>query len=379
MLLSKQIDSLHALNSMMAANYGICQPGYGHGKSVSFSFAAIEYQLAVTLLTSVSHIATNPRGDIVLKPFEFAGEVLNRSLNLLSLINTLVPQEPLDHLSTLRQSSANFLAEIKNGRALLALLEAAMFKCTKTRPSRDQLISEFCQDFEIMGVGIGTDTTFNLRHFVLNVLNDPPRVEVRLKHLRALHEEVEVKIATKLMESSRPHERFQAELDREWRSTDPGLLGYTLVDHICAKFGARVAVRTGGSAVTAGRQRLQGPLKLFIVRNLMVASDGAETAADLERRASYTLGYEMCDPVTFEVNETFPWATGSELSAAEAEDINAMLPSVVLVKHAYHLLLQLQELDMNAQLLAAQGMAHSAARPRSQAGGSRKTKLFGRG
>ena len=145
MLLSKQIDSLHALNSMMAANYGICQPGYGRGKSASFDFAAIEYQLAVTLLTSVSHIATNPRCDIVVKPFEFAGEVLNRSLNLLSLIDKFVPQEPLDNLSTLRQSSANFLAEIKNGRALLALLEAVMFKCTKTRPSMDQLISEFCQ------------------------------------------------------------------------------------------------------------------------------------------------------------------------------------------------------------------------------------------
>ena len=142
-----------------------------------------------------------------------------------------------------------------------------------------------------MGFGIGADTTFHLRHFVMNVLNDPPRVEVRLKHLRALHEEVEIKNATKLMESSRPHERFQAQLDREWRSIDPELSGYTLVDHICAKFGARIAGQTGGSAVTAGRQRLQGPLKLFIVRNLMLANDGAETTADLEMRAGYPLSY----------------------------------------------------------------------------------------
>ena len=145
MLLTKQIDSLHALNIEMASNYGICKLGYGRGKSVSFDFAAIEYQLAVTLLTNVSHIAANPGGDVIVKPFEFAGEVLNRSLNLLSLIDRFVPQEPLDNLSTLRQSSTNFLAEIKNGRALLALLEAVMFKCTKTRPSMDQLISEFCQ------------------------------------------------------------------------------------------------------------------------------------------------------------------------------------------------------------------------------------------
>jgi hypothetical protein len=235
------------------------------------------------------------------------------------------------------------------------------------------------QDFDIMGFGMGADTTFHLRHFVINVLNDPPRVEVRLKHLRALHEEVEIKIATKLMESTRPHERFQAQLDGVWRSTDPALSGYTLVEHICAKFGARISGLSGSSAVTAGRQRLQCPLKLFIVRNLMLASDDAETQTNLERRAVYPLSYEMCDPVTFEVNETFPWAKGTELSVAEAEDIEAMLPNIVQVKHAYRLLLQLQELDKTSQLLAAQGSAHGPARPRPPAGGSRKTKLFGRG
>lgn len=231
-----------------------------------------------------------------------------------------------------------------------------------------------------MGFGIGADTTFHLRHFVLNVLNDPPRVEVRLKHLRALHEEVEVKIATKLMESSRPHERFQAQLDRAWKSTDPDLLGYSLVDHICAKFGARVAGQTGSSAVTAGRHRLQGPLKLFITRTLMLAVEDAEIAADLERRAGYPLSWEMCDPVSFEVNEAFPWSKGAELSVVEAEDIEAMLPGIVQVKHAYRLLLQLQELDKSSQQLAAQlSQQHVAARQRPQAGGSRKTKLFGRG
>jgi len=377
MLLTKQTHTLQELNSTMASKYRICQPGYGRGKHVSFDFAAIEYQLALTLLTSVSHIATNQRGEVVVEPFEFAGEVLNRSLNLMSLIDTFVPQEQLDNMSTLRQLSANFLAEIKNGRALLSLLETVMFKCTKTRPFKDQLISEFCQEFDIMGFEIGVNTMFHLRHFVLKVLNDPPRVQVRLKHLRALHEEVEIKIATKLIESSRPHERFQAELDHEWRSTDPGLEGYTLVDHICAKFGSHIAEQTATSAVSAGRQRLQGPLKLFIVRNLMLSSDEAGTAAD--RRANYPLSYEMCDPVTFEVNEAFPWAKDTELSAAEAEVIDKMLPSIVQVKHAYRLLLHMQELDKNTQLLAAHGTVQGTAISRPHSSGPRRMKLFGRG
>ena len=72
-------------------------------------------------------------------------QVLLRSLNLLTLIDEIVPQEPLDNLGTLRQSAAVFLAEVKHGRALLALLEAIMFKCTKTRPPEDQLVTEFCE------------------------------------------------------------------------------------------------------------------------------------------------------------------------------------------------------------------------------------------
>ena len=74
------INSLQMIKRGVASHYGICQPGFGRGKAISFSFDAIEFQLAVTLLTSVSRIASNPRREIVAPAFEFAGEVIASSV-----------------------------------------------------------------------------------------------------------------------------------------------------------------------------------------------------------------------------------------------------------------------------------------------------------
>jgi len=383
MLLTTLRVPLQELNSKMASNFGICQPGYGRGKAVSFSFEAIEFQLAAELLTSATHIGrtANARREISAPAFEFAGEVLQRSLNLLILIGEAVPQEPLDSLSTLRQSATNYLSEVKNGRSLLALLEAVMFKCTKTHPSANQLVADFCEDFDVVGFGIGEDSTFQLRHFVKYVLHDPPRVEVRLKHLRALYEEVESKIATKLMESSRPRDLFDARLDTDWRSPSPELAGFDLVEHICAKFGERVTGPAKGSEmVMAGRQRLQASLNLFIFRKLMTRSDDADE--DDVRLAGYPLSSQMYDGI--DIVEGFPWAKGAELTTAEAGDLDEMLPQIVKVKHAYRLLKEMQDRDQHYehQQTAGQG-ASAASGPRSQgrkpAGGPRKSRgILGR-
>ena len=185
-----------------------------------------------------------------------------------------------------------------------------------------------------MGFGIGADTTFQLRNFVKNVLHDPARrVEVRLKHLHALHEEVESTVATKLMESSKPPDRFNVGLDTEWKSPDPDLKDFDLVDHICAKFGARAAGHATPSAmVAAGRQRLQGPLKLFVFRQLMVSTDEGDAAADADRRAGYPLKYEMWDGAS--IIEDFPWTKGAELTENEGENIDAMMPDEVQVRYS---------------------------------------------
>ena len=86
-------NSLHLLKSGMASRYGICQPGFGRGKAVSFSFDAIEFQLAVTLLTSVSHITSNARREILAPAFEFAGEVHPPP----SVISSLTKSSPFVH------------------------------------------------------------------------------------------------------------------------------------------------------------------------------------------------------------------------------------------------------------------------------------------
>ena len=182
-----------------------------------------------------------------------------------------------------------------------------------------------------MSFGIGTDVTFQLRNFVRNVLHDPPRVEVRLKHLHALHEEVEGTVAAKFMESSKPPDRFNVGLNSEWRSKDPGLKDFDLVDHICAKFGTRAAGHITPSAmVAAGRQRLQGPLKLFIFRQLMVSTEETDAAADADRRADYPLRFEMFNGAS--IIEDFPWTKGAELTEAEAEMLDEMLPDEVKVR-----------------------------------------------
>jgi len=381
-LQSRPGSSLQTRNVEIASSFGICQPSYGRGKSVSFSFDAIEFQLAAVLLTSALHIGKtiNERREITVPAFEFAGEVLQRSLNLLSLIDEAVPQEPLDNLSTIRQSATNYLSEVKNGRALLALLEAVMFKCTMTHPSADQLVSDFCRDFDVVGFGTGEDTTFQLDNFVQNVLHDPPRVEVRLKHLRALYEEVEGKVATKLMESSPPRDLFDARFDTDWRSPDPELEGFDLVEHICARFGERVTGPAKSSEkVMAGRQRLQVALRLFIFRKLMGRSDDADE--DDKRLAGYSLSLLMFDGV--DIVEGFPWPKGAELTAAEAGQIDEMLPQSVQVKHAYRLLKEIQERDLHYQQGSGQGpSAPSGPRlhgGRPAGGASRKSRgLLGR-
>jgi len=368
-------SSLDGLNAKMASSYGICQPGYGCGKTLSFSFEAIEFQLAATLLTSASHIASDGGRAISCPPFEFAGELLQRSLNLLGDIDAVVPQEAFENMSTLRHAAADFLDgahDVKNGRALLAVLEAVIFKCIKTRPSGDQLVAEFCEDFDVVGAGIGADA-MKLRSFVQNVLR---RVEVRLRHLCALHEEVEGSIATKVMKSSRPHERFNAQLDRKWRSPDPVLAGFDLVDHISASFGARMVGAPLSSVnytmITAGRQRLQSALKLFVFRKLMNSLNTDEETADSQAR--WPLSSFMHDGGA--IVKDFPWTKGSELTESEADQLDMMLPSdQVQVKHAYQLLEELQD------RLAAQNVTKgtSAQEPRKPVGNSRKApRLFGR-
>jgi len=382
-LRSRPNSSFYALNGEIASKFGICQPGYGRGKSVSFSFDAIEFQLAAKLLTSALHIGKtiNGRRQIITPAFEFAGEVLKRSLDLLSLIDEAVPQEPLENVSTIRQSANTFLSEVKNGRALLALLEAIMFKCTMIHPSEDQQVAEFCKDFDVVGFGIGADTTFQLRHFVQHVLHDPPRVEVRLKHLRALYEEVESRVSTKVMESSPPRTLFDVGLDTNWQSSDPELVGFDLVEHICARFGERMTGPAKASEkVMAGRQRLQVALRLFIFRKLMARSDDADE--DDMRLANYPLSSQMFDGL--DVVQGFPWPKGAELTAAEAEEIDQMLPQSVQVKHAYRLLKEIQERDQHYQHQQGVGQgASGASGPRLHGGrptgGARKGRgLLGR-
>jgi hypothetical protein len=222
-----------------------------------------------------------------------------------------------------------------------------------------------------------------LGQFVQNVLHDRSRgIEVKLKHLRALHEEVEGKVATKRIEAGPPHARYTAPLDTEWRSHDSSLAGFTLSEHICAKFGARMAsdAATQATLVAAGRHRLIGPLKLFIFRHLMsINTDDTEAAEDLDQQARYPLYFRMWDPVGGATDE-FPWEKGSELSDQEGMVIEEMLPACVELRHAYRLLLELQANDKHARHMAAQSSSIGVAaapnprKPPSGGRGGRKLK-----
>jgi len=246
-----------------------------------------------------------------------------------------------------------------------------MFKCTKTRPNGDQLIAEMYREFD-MGFGIGDYTAEQLRIFVMEVLHS--KLELRLKHLRALHEEVEVELATKLMKSTDcVDKRFNDKPSSDWRSTDPELQGFDLVNHVAARFGRSSG---DGIMVKAGRQRLLGPLKLFVFRNLMKRS-GHEGDEEADRFANYALCDCMSQPP---LSADFPWSSGSELTADEIDDIQGMLPEDVKVKHAYWLLAKLEGDEQDQQRLTEQGELQPGAHKQRRAQPKKaKSRIFGRG
>jgi len=310
------LESADELTSGMLTSC-LAQTGFGVS-GATFDFVSMESDLASRLLTGARHVDLNAdeMGDrgvmakVAPSIFVFKGELLPRQrMDRMRRICELMTQDPVSNARSLRAEP--FLAEPKNCRETLELLEIVLYTATKSLPSPDEHLDSYCATFNVAG------TEDSLRKRVLQCASIG---KVPLKQLRSLYDLVEDIVADAVLPNLPGH--FRASLP----ST-------SVVDRACLELGRRTISAGAGDAVgqaaamRAGRLRLEPALKRFIYRELK------ESAIFTDAQLDAALYHRVWDP-------DFPWTIGDECTDEEVEaafddETKETWQGVPALKHAY--------------------------------------------
>lgn len=307
----------------------LAQTGYGVSHSparVAFDFSAMESGLAMTLLTGARRVdleadgmgGDGPGGMAKEAPavFMFKGELLPRHLDLPRRVSEQMEQEAVANARSLQEEP--FLQEPKNCRETLELLELVLYHATKSRPSPDERLVNYCKAFSV----VGTDDGLRKRVLQCSAIGEVP-----LKQLRSLFELVEDIVADAVLPN----------LPSIFRSPLPDA---ALADKACLELGRRCVPAGAGdvawqtAAMRAGRLRLEPALKRFIYRELKESK--IITHANLDAPLYHWV-----------MKPDFPWAMGDRVSDDEVDAAFDQFGEPAL-KHAYELWSELRRRGSDA-------------------------------